>query len=59
MLQKNSNTPLCTIEHSKTPQDGGKKKPKKKNKSEIMKGIIHKEKGNVTQKQRNIDGNKP
>ena len=59
MLQTNRNTPLCTIEHFKTPQDGEKKNLKKIKKSEIMKGIIHKEKGNVTQKQRNIDGKKP
>ena len=58
VLQKIRNTPVCTIEHSKNPQDERKKKPKK-TKSEIMKGIIHKEKGNETKKQKNIDGKKP
>ena len=53
MLQKNRNTPVCTIEHSKTPQDEREKKPKKIKKTEIMKGIIHKEKGNATHVMRN------
>ena len=35
------------------------KTPKNKIKSEIMKGIIHKEKGNGTLKEKNIDGKKP
>ena len=52
VLQNNRNTPLCTLEHSKNPQDEKKNKPQKKIKSEIMKDIIHKEKENVTQKQK-------
>jgi hypothetical protein len=47
------------VKHSKTPQDERKKKPKNKIKSEMMKGIIHKEKGNETLKEKNIDGKKP
>ena len=49
---------MCSIEHSKTPQDV-KTKTSKKNKKIKMKGIIHKQKEHEKQKQKNIDGKKP